>query len=121
MGGAEERGGVRVPGVGGNRLNVFALSDAATTGLFALGVAIVGAIVSLVGILVTHDTRRQNRQTSGSVSVLEAAVARQLDAQSERINSLEEREQDCLDAVQAGLQRIAVLEERLGMNRDDGT
>lgn len=95
---------------------------ATTTGLFALAVAVVGGIVSVIVALVTHDTRRQNRQTSGGVSVLSVAwktMERQLENAERRIVGLEHREQDCLEALQTNFERIAVLEERLGVHRDD--
>lgn len=90
---------------------MLALSDATIGGLFGL----VGVIVTTVGViavaLLTRSTKKEAKGASDGV----VEVAHLLADALARVAELEEREQDCLDALEWAHNRIAALEAHAGM------
>lgn len=111
---------------------MLALSDAAIAGLFALAVAFVGAVATVLVAVLTRESRRQRRSDkSAEQSIFEYEEAwedrgkimdglrHDMTVLQERMRLVEAREQECLEALQESQHRIAVLEARLGVTPGD--
>lgn len=97
---------------------MLALSDTAIAGIFVLAGVLVTAVSAVAVALIGRESKRVSDKTTSTVSEFEAAWAamqEERQADRKRIAVLEEREDNCLEALALSQARIAVLEERLGV------
>lgn len=115
---------------------LLALSDQAVVGLIGLGGVIVTVTGGIVVALIGRENKRQTEATAKTVSEFEQAwkargeildgtrddLAKETNAREKlegRLGLVEQREHNCLEALEHAHNRLAVLEERLGVTPDE--
>lgn len=105
------------------------LADVSSTQIWIGFLTFAGVFVTTAGgvitAILTKESRAQNKKATSVVTDFEAAwedrgrlidgYESDLEAMSNRLSRVEEREQNCLEALEFTHQRIAVLEAKVGI------